>query len=478
MIQAQTGLAKKAFSAEQLLMACLDQIQRHDANINALVLVDDEKAMQQAKGVDQKISSGEALSPLEGIPLVIKDNICTAGMETTAGSQILKGYLPPYNATVARIITDAGGVLIGKSNLDEFGMGASTENSSFFTTKNPWDNTKVSGGSSGGSAAAVASDMCLYALGSDTGGSIRQPSAFCGMVGLKPSYGRVSRYGLIAYGSSLDTIGPLTKTVEDAALVLGFIAGHDKKDSTTQTVPVSNYLADIKTEIKGMKVGLVKEYLGAGIDDEVKKKVEQSVEVFKSLGAEVIEVSLPLTKYALAVYYLLAKAEVSSNLARYDGVRYGSPVFGDTLAEQYQKTRGQKFGPEVKRSIMMGTFTLSSGYHEAYYKKAAQVRTLIINEFKKAFDQVDCLIGPTTPTATFGIGEKSDPLAMYLADVLTVPPSVAGLPAVSVPCGFTKTDLPVGLQITGKPFDESTILRAAYNYEQATNWHTKKASLK
>lgn len=478
--QAHEGLKKKDFSSVDLTKACLDQIEKTDDKLQAFITVTKDQALAKAEAIDRV---GDFTNPLTGIPVSIKDLFCTQGVKTTAASKILKDYVPPYTATSVKKLEDQNAVMVGKVNLDEFAMGSSTENSGFFPTKNPWDQTRVPGGSSGGSAVSVAVGDCLYALGTDTGASIRLPASFCGVTGLKVTYGRVSRYGVMSYASSFDTIGPLTRTAEDAAIVLGVIAGQDPKDSTTSPVAVPDYTANLSQDIKGLKIGIPKEYFADGIDADVKKSVQEAIKKLEELGAETIEVSLPLTKYAIATYYVLVKSEASSNLARYDGIRYGSPASADNLLNHYLETRSQGFGPEVKRSIMMGTYTLSSGYYDAYYKKAAKVRTLIKQEFDKVFEQVDCLVSPVGPTAAFKLGDKiDDPLQMYLSDILCAPINIAGIPAISVPCGLVKPqdgdkELPVGLQIMGKQFDESRILQVAYNYQEATNWHNKKPNI-
>ncbi|MFA6255512.1 MAG: Asp-tRNA(Asn)/Glu-tRNA(Gln) amidotransferase subunit GatA [Patescibacteria group bacterium] len=479
--QAHDGLKKKDFSSVELTKACLEQIKKTDDKIKAFITVTEDLALQQAQAADQK---GDFLNPLAGIPNAIKDCFCTKGVKSTAGSKILENYVPPYSATSIEKLEANDSVMLGKVNLDEFTMGSSCENSGFFPTKNPWDLARVPGGSSGGSAAAVTANQCLYALGTDTGGSIREPASFCGITGLKVTYGRVSRYGVMSYASSFDTIGALTKNVEDAALVLNAIAGSDPKDSTTPPVAVPNYSEELKKDIKGLKIGVPKEYFVAGMDPAVEKTIRQAIAKFEELGAKVTEVSLPLTKYAIATYYILVKSEASTNLARYDGVRYGLSAKADTLLENYLQTRAAGFGPEVKRSIMMGTYTLSAGYYDAYYLKAAKVRTLIKQDFEKVLNKVDCLMTPVAPTVAFQLGEKvDDPLTMYLADIFTISINIAGVPALSIPCGFVKpkdgkTEMPVGLQIIGKQFDEPTILRVGYNYEQATEWHKQKPSLK
>lgn len=415
---------------------------------------------------------------LHGVPISIKDNICIKDAEVTCASKILQKHIPPYDATVIEKLKAAGATIFGQCNMDEFAFGSSTENSAFGPVRNPWDLERVPGGSSGGSAAAVAADMTLAALGSDTGGSIRQPASFCGVVGLKPTYGRVSRYGLIAFGSSFDQIGPITKTVEDSAILLGILAGHDHRDSTSAPQPVPDYTKALKRDVKGLRIGLPKEYFIEGLDPEVRKSVEEAADLFKKLGAEIKTVSLPHSEYAVAVYYIVAVAEASSNLGRFDGVEYGLRASAKDLREMYFETRDQGFGQEPKRRILLGTFVLSAGYYDAYYLKGQKVRTLIREDFKKAFQEVDLILGPTAPTAAFKIGEKSeDPLAMYLSDIYTIPVNLAGIPGMSLPCGFTKSGLPIGLQLTAKPFDEETIFRAAYTLEQETQLFKKKPNL-
>ena len=454
--------------------------QRIDAvedRVKAYVTVTKASALEMAQKA-QKMPEQETVSPLTGIPLAIKDNMCTQGIPTMCSSKILFDFVPPYESTVTSKLTGQGYVLIGKTNMDEFAMGSSTENSGFQITKNPWDLERIPGGSSGGSAAAVAADECIAALGSDTGGSIRQPAALCGVVGLKPTYGRVSRYGLVAFASSLDQIGTLTKNVKDSALLMNIISGRDFLDSTSAPLPVPDFAAVLGKEVKGMRLGIPKEYFVNGMDKEVEKSVRESVRILESLGAIPVEISLPHTEYAIATYYILATSEASSNLARYDGVKYGLRVEGKDLIELYMNTRSQGFGAEVKRRIMLGTYALSSGYYEAYYKKAQQVRTLIKKDFEDAFNHVDIIVTPTTPTAAFKINEKtSDPLQMYLSDIFTISVNLAGVPAISIPCGFTANNLPIGLQLIGKHFDEESLFKVAYAYEQATDWHRRKPAL-
>ncbi|MGE5632761.1 MAG: Asp-tRNA(Asn)/Glu-tRNA(Gln) amidotransferase subunit GatA, partial [Caulobacteraceae bacterium] len=440
-----------------------------ESRINSYITLIRDNAYAEAEKADKAIRAGETLPDLAGIPMAIKDNICTEGIETTCASRMLKGFIPPYNAEVCDRLHAAGGIMVGKSNMDEFAMGSSTENSSVKITRNPWDIERVPGGSSGGSAAAVAAGEAYFSLGSDTGGSIRQPAAFCGVVGMKPSYGLVSRYGLIAFASSLDQIGPFTKDVEDCALVMNCISGHDPKDSTSVNIPKYDYKKALVNDVKGFSIGIPKEYFGEGIDSEVKKLVLDAVKVLEGLGAHVEEMSLTYSQYALPVYYIIASAEASANLARYDGVRYGyrSDNYKD-LIDLYIKTRSEGFGAEVKRRIMLGTYALSSGYYDAYYKKALQVRTLIKRDFDKAFEKYDVIISPTSPATAFKIGEKTDePLSMYLSDICTVPVNIAGAAAISIPCGM-KDGLPVGMQIIGKPMCEGTVLQVAYTYEKNT----------
>jgi len=457
----------------------LGRIRAVDDKVKAYITVTGDIARAQAEAADRRIKAGDNASPLLGIPIAIKDNMCTEGIRTTCASKILENFVPPYDATVVRKLNKSGMVLCGKPNMDEFAMGSSTENSGFFITKNPWDLERIPGGSSGGSAAAVAADECIGSLGSDTGGSIRQPASCCGVVGLKPTYGRVSRYGLVAFASSLDQIGPITKDVTDTALLMNVIAGHDPKDSTSANVPAPDFTKALKKDVKGLKIGLPKEYFIEGMDPEVEKAIRDAVKTLKGLGAKVVEVSLPNSDYAVATYYILATSEASSNLARYDGVKYGFRAQdAKDLLEMYMKSRSQGFGSEVKRRIMLGTYALSAGYYEAYYKKGQQARTLIKRDFDEVFKSVDVIATPTAPTAAFKIGEKSaDPLQMYLSDIFTISVNLAGIPGMSLPCGFTKGNLPVGLQLLGRHFNEEAIIHAAYAYEQATEWHKRKPKL-
>ncbi|PYM38622.1 MAG: Asp-tRNA(Asn)/Glu-tRNA(Gln) amidotransferase GatCAB subunit A [Candidatus Rokuibacteriota bacterium] len=458
--------------------AYLDRIAAVDPSVRAYITVTPERALAAAAAADARWRAGRPLSPIDGVPIAVKDLLCTKGVRTTCGSRILEHFVPPYDATVIERLEAAGTVLLGKTNMDEFAMGSSTEHSAFFATRNPWDLARVPGGSSGGSGAAVAADLAAAALGSDTGGSIRQPAAFTGTVGLKPTYGRVSRYGLVAFASSLDQIGPFAKDVIDAALVLRVIAGRDPLDSTSADVPAPDFVAELGRPIEGLRLGVPQEYFVEGMDPEVEASVREAIEVLKRLGGRAEPISLPTTDYALAAYYLIAPAEASSNLARYDGVKYGSRAAGARdVIDMSSKTRAQGFGPEVKRRIMLGTYALSAGYYEAYYGKAQKVRTLVRRDFDAAFARVDVIVAPTTPNLPFKHGEKEDPLAMYLNDVLTIPVNLAGLPGVSVRCGFSLAGLPIGLQFIGRPFDEATLLRAAHAYEQATGWQTRRPPL-
>ncbi len=469
---------RKAATPTQAAREYLDRIAALDPKVKAYLTVTGEAALARAAEADARFQAGAPLSPLDGVPLGLKDVLCTRGVRTTCGSKILESFVPPYDATVVARLQRAGAVVLGKLNMDEFAMGSSTENSGFFTTRNPWDLSRVPGGSSGGSAAAVAADLAAATLGTDTGGSIRQPAAFCGNVGLKPTYGRVSRYGLVAFASSLDQIGPFTKDVEDAALMLQAIAGHDPKDSTSATVPVPDYAAGLGRGVEGLRVGIPAEYFIDGLDPEVESAVRAAIEILRGLGAKTESVSLPHTEYGLAAYYLIGPAEASSNLARYDGVKYGLRVPGSRdLIDMYSRTRGAGFGAEVKRRVMLGTYALSAGYHDAYYGKAQRVRTLVQRDFRHAFERVDVIVAPTTPSVAFKVGEKADPLSMYLNDVFTIPVNLAGLPGVSVPAGFTRAGLPIGVQVIGKAFDEETVLRTAKAYETATEWRKRKPEL-
>jgi aspartyl-tRNA(Asn)/glutamyl-tRNA(Gln) amidotransferase subunit A len=476
-----TKLARREVSAREAMQACLDQIARVDGSIHAFISHDDADALAQADAADKLFSQGGggASRPLLGVPVAVKDVLAVKNQPLNCGSKILGKFISPYDATVVEKLKAAGAIVFGRLNMDEFAMGSSTENSAFGVTKNPWDTTRIPGGSSGGSAAAVAADEVVAALGSDTGGSIRQPAALCGCVGLKPTYGRVSRYGLVAFASSLDQIGSFTKDARDAATLLGVIGGHDARDSTSVPQPVPDYAAALTGDIKGLKLGLPKEYMIGGLDPEVKAAVDAAVKQLQSLGVEIVEISLPHTDYAVATYYIIATAEASANLARFDGIRYGLRVGGADPVELYSKTRGAGFGAEVKRRIILGTYVLSSGYYDAYYLRAQKVRTLIRNDFLKAFETVDAIVTPTTPTAAFKIGEKSDdPLQMYLSDIFTISCNLAGICGVSLPCGFTKSPkLPIGLQLLGKPFREETLLKIAHAYEQGTSWRREKPPL-
>ena len=468
-------LANKELTSEEITKAYVERINEKEKDVNAFVTTLCDEALEKAKEIDAKREKGEATSKLAGIPVGIKDNICTKGIKTTCSSRMLEDFISPYNATVTEKLLSEDLIDLGKLNMDEFAMGASTEYSYFKKTHNPWNLNTVPGGSSGGSAAAVAAEMVPWALGSDTGGSIRQPAAFCGVVGLKPTYGLVSRYGLVAFASSLDQIGPITKDVEDAAILLNILAGHDEKDSTSMEMPKKDYTQALKGEVKGLKIGIPKEYFGEGINEEVKERLQEAIETYKKLGAEVEEFSLDIAKYALATYYIIACAEASSNLGRFDGIRYGHRAehYSD-LKELYRNSRSEGFGPEVKRRIILGTYVLSSGYYDAYYKKAQQVRTLVKNEFDKAFAKYDVLLTPTSPTVAFEIGTRSNnPLEMYLADICTVSVNIAGLPGISLPCGVDSKGMPVGMQLIGNKFEEEKILNAAYAFEQEYKFRSK-----
>ena len=476
-----TNLSRHEVSAREAVQSCLDQIKRVDGKIHAFISVDENDALAQAGVADKLISQGgsDASRPLLGIPIAVKDVLAVKNQPLNCGSKILGNFISPYDATAVEKLKAAGAIIFGRCNMDEFAMGSSTENSAFGVTKNPWDIMRIPGGSSGGSAAAVAANEAIATLGTDTGGSIRQPAALCGVVGLKPTYGRISRYGLVAFASSLDQIGPFTKDVRDAAILLGVMSGVDPRDSTSVPQPVPDYVAALDGNIKGLKLGLPREYLIGGLDAEVKAAVDAAVKQFERLGAEIVEISLPHTDYAVATYYIVATAEASANLARFDGIRYGLRVDANDPTELYNRTRGAGFGAEVKRRIILGTYVLSSGYYDAYYLRAQKVRTLIRDDFLKAFEKVDAIVTPTTPTAAFKIGEKSDdPLQMYLSDIFTISCNLAGICGVSLPCGFTKSPrLPIGLQLLGKPFGEATLLKLAHAYEQSTAWHREKPPL-
>lgn len=472
-------LISKERSCVEIVQESLDRIQALEPKLHSFLQVTNDRALEQAKQIDAKIAAGEEIGLLAGIPIAIKDNLCTQGVPTTCASKILQNFVPPYESTVTQKLIDAGAVMVGKTNLDEFAMGGSTETSAYAKTANPWDISRVPGGSSGGSAAAVAGGECPISLGSDTGGSIRQPASFCGIVGMKPTYGLVSRYGLVAFASSLDQIGPFARSVEDAAILLNAIAGYDPKDSTSLKVDVPDYTQFLTADLKGKKVGVIKETFGEGLDPEVEKSVNAAIDQLKALGAEVKEISCPRFRYGIAAYYIIAPSEASANLARYDGVKYGARIEdAENLMEMYTKTRSQGFGAEVKRRIMIGTYALSAGYYDAYYLKAQKVRTLIKQDFEKAFEEVDVLVSPTAPTTAFKLGDKSqDPLSMYLIDLMTIPVNLAGLPGMSVPCGFDSQGLPIGLQIIGNVLREDQVFQVAYAYEQATDWHTRSPKL-
>lgn len=472
-------LISKERSAQEIAQEALNRIAALEPKLHSFLCVTAEHALAQAKVIDDKIAAGEEIGLLAGIPIGIKDNMCTKGIPTTCASKMLADFVPPYESTVTQKLAEAGAVTVGKTNLDEFAMGSSTENSAFVTTANPWDITRVPGGSSGGSAAAVAADECTIALGSDTGGSIRLPASFCGVVGMKPTYGLVSRFGLVAFGSSLDQIGPFGRSVEDTAILLNAIAGYDPKDSTSLKVDIPDYTRSLKPDLKNIKVGIIKETFGDGLDPVIATAVNKAIEQLKQLGAEVQEISCPRFRYGLPSYYIIAPSEVSANLARYDGVKYGfrTPE-AENLLSMYTDTRAEGFGAEVKRRIMVGTYTLSAGYYDAYYLKAQKVRTLIKQDFEKAFSQVDVLVSPTAPTTAFKAGEKNaDPLSMYLTDLMTIPVNLAGLPGISVPCGFDDSGLPIGLQLISNVLREDLLFQVAYAYEQSTDWKNHQPQL-
>ena len=484
--EASEKLAKGEISSVELTESVIKRINEVESKVQAFITTTFDLAKKQAKLSDQRRKEGKTLSPIDGIPLAIKDLFCTKGIRTTAASKILDDFVPFFESTATKKLLDAGAVFIGKTNLDQFAMGSSTENSAYQKTKNPWDLEKVPGGSSGGSAAAVAADMCIAAIGTDTGGSIRQPASLCSIVGLKPTYGRVSRFGVIAMASSLDCVGPMTKTVEDSAILLKILAGKDYNDSTTLNNPVADYQKSLDKNIKGLKIGIPKEFFGAGMDPEVDKIVREGIGKLKNLGTEIIEISLPSVKYALAVYYILMPAEVASNLARYDGIRYGHSALksqitnhkSQMLEEVYFESRTEGFGDEAKRRIILGNYVLSAGYYDAYYKKAQQVRTLVKEEFEKSFKSVDLMITPVSPTPAFKFGEKADdPMQMYLSDIHTVPINPAGVPALSIPAGFTKSGLPVGMQIIGPQLGEEKIFQVASVFEQNTDFHTRRPKI-
>ena len=474
LVQALERLRKKEISSVELTQAFFKRIEEVDSRVGAYLHLTQDLALEQAREADAKIKAGENL-PLLGLPLAIKDLICVRGEKTTCASRILENFVSPYDATVARKLKEAGAVFLGKVNMDEFAMGSSNENSAFHLARNPWDLARVAGGSSGGSAAAVAAQECLAALGSDTGGSIRQPAAFCGITGLKPTYGRVSRFGLVAFASSLDQIGPMTKTVEDAACLMNVISGHDPFDSTSADVAVPDFLAGLDRDLKGLRVGIPREYFAEGLDPEVEQSVRAAIAQLESMGMQTVDVSLPHTEHAVAAYYILACAEASTNLSRYDGVRYGfRSEKSDSLHSMYTNTREEGFGEEVKRRILLGTFVLSSGYYDAYYLKGQKVRTLIRQDFDRAFEQCDLIAGPVSPVPAFKIGEKmDDPLQMYLSDIYTISANLAGLPGLSIPCGHNAGNLPIGLQLLGKAFDEATLLAVGHRFQQATDHHSR-----
>ena len=470
----QEKIKNGELTTKEILQAYINRIDEKEKDVQAFVTTLTEEA-EKKEEVHKKIESGEIEGDLAGIPIGIKDNICTKGIKTTCASKMLEDFISPYNATVMEKINDENMILLGKLNMDEFAMGGSTEHSYFKKTRNPWDLNRVPGGSSGGSASAVAAGMLPWALGSDTGGSIRQPASFCGVVGLKPTYGLVSRYGLVAFASSLDQIGPITKDVKDSAILLNIIAGHDKKDTTSVNIEKKDYVKALKNDVKGLKIGVPKEFLAEGTQPEVKKKIEEAIQIYKELGAVVEEISLDVAKYSLATYYIIACAEASSNLGRFDGIRYGyrAKDYKD-LNELFVKSRSEGFGDEVKRRIILGTYVLSSGYYDAYYKKAQKVRSLVMNEFNKAFEKYDVLLTPTSPTVAFKIGEKtSNPLEMYLSDICTVSVNIAGLPGISIPCGVDSNNMPIGMQLIGNKFQEETILNAAYTFEQKLKFREK-----
>jgi aspartyl-tRNA(Asn)/glutamyl-tRNA(Gln) amidotransferase subunit A len=477
-----TQLIKKERSAVEITQEALDRIQALEPKLHSFLCVTAERALEQARAVDAKIAAGEEIGMLAGIPIGIKDNMCTKGIPTTCASRILENFVPPYESTVTQKLADADAVMVGKTNLDEFAMGGSTETSAYHLTANPWDLSRVPGGSSGGSAAAVAAEECVVSIGSDTGGSIRQPASFCGVVGMKPTYGLVSRYGLVAFASSLDQIGPFGRSVEDTAILLQAIAGHDPKDSTSLKVEIPNYAASLKPDLKlrdKLRIGIIKETFGEGLDSQVEQAVNKAIEQLQHLGAEIDVVSCPRFRYGLPSYYIIAPCEASANLARYDGVKYGLRApDADNLLSMYTRTRATGFGAEVKRRIMIGTYALSAGYYDAFYLKAQKVRTLIKEDFENAFQQFDVLVCPTAPSTAFKAGEKTtDPLSMYLVDLMTIPVNLAGLPGLSVPCGFDNNGLPIGLQLISNVLREDQLFQVAYAYEQSTSWHLNKPTL-
>jgi aspartyl-tRNA(Asn)/glutamyl-tRNA(Gln) amidotransferase subunit A len=475
----RTRLERGDLTSVDVTTAYLDQIAAHDGQVQAFLLVDREAALEQARGVDAKRQTGQAVGKLAGVPVALKDVVCTKGVRTTCGSRMLENFVPPYDAHVVQRLKDADAVLIGKTNMDEFAMGSSTENSAFQVTKNPWDLARTPGGSSGGSAAAVSASMAPLAIGSDTGGSIRQPAAFCGVVGMKPTYGRISRYGLVAYASSLDQLGPFANDVSGAALLLEVMSGHDARDSTSVNVPVPEYSRSVDEPLAGLRIGVAREHFVEGLDREVEAAIRTALDVYRELGAEIKEVSLPHSQYAVAVYYIIAPSEASSNLARYDGVHYGhrAKEFANMI-DMYSASRGEGFGTEVKRRIMLGAYALSAGYYDAYYLKALKVRRLIRQDFDQAFQSVDVIASPVAPTPAFKIGELvNDPLAMYLSDIYTLSANLAGLPGICIPAGFSGNNLPIGLQLLAAPFQEECLLRAARMFERETDWHKQRATL-
>jgi aspartyl-tRNA(Asn)/glutamyl-tRNA(Gln) amidotransferase subunit A len=471
-------LKKGEVTSQEATASVFKRIKEVEGQVHAYVTLTEELAMQQAQEADARTKKGE-MTLLTGIPLALKDILCTRGIKTTCSSRILENFVPPFDATVVKKLKEEGAVFTGKTNMDEFAMGSSTETSYFGVTRNPWDIKRVPGGSSGGSAAAVAADECIAATGSDTGGSIRQPASLCGIVGLKPTYGRISRFGLIAFASSLDQIGPMTKDVEDTAILLNFLCGHDPMDSTSINLPVPDYTKSLKKDLKGIRLGIPDEYFIEGLDPEVREAIERAIQIMEGLGATSQKVSLPHTKYALAIYYLIAPSEASSNLARYDGVKYGyRSKDGENLLEMYINTRSQGFGQEVKRRIMLGTYALSAGYYDAYYRKASQGRTLIRRDFEEAFKECDLIVTPTAPTPAFKLGEKTtDPLQMYLSDIFTIPCNLAGLPGISIPCGFSREGLPIGLQLLAPSYEEEKLIHGAYAFEQSTDFHLQRPRL-
>ena len=474
-------IINREISAQEVVEDLFEWIALKEPSVKAYLTLDKEGALAKAKQIDEKLSNGGKVGLLAGIPVAIKDNICTSGMKTTCASKILEDFTPPYDAFVVKRIKEEDAVIIGKTNLDEFAMGSSNENSAFHVTRNPWNTDCIPGGSGGGSAAAVTANMAFMALGSDTGGSVRQPSSFCGNVGCKPTYGRISRYGLVAFASSLDQIGSVTKDVSDAALLLQVVSGHDAYDSTSANLGVPDYIAGINSTNDNLRIGVPKEFFGEGLNPEIKNAVTNALEIYKKNGAEIVDLSLPHCGYAVATYYIIATAEASSNLARYDGVRYGhrSQLSEDNIIDMYSRVRAEGFGSEVKRRILLGNYVLSAGFYEAYYMKASKVRNLIKDDFEDAFKKVDCIISPTCPSPAFKIGEKiTDPLEMYLSDIYTIPANLAGIPGISIPCGFTTTGLPIGMQIMGKHFEEEKILKIAKLFENETDFHLKKPELK